>query len=133
MRWVLCLLRHNPGLKSMAMAAPICRPGRGWHHSGFGMYGTASVTSLATSQRQAADCNAQSEEAGPYRRELLINPDIPLDTNEDHNPVRPQPQPSLSWRAVSDLFRKEYRFRTTLALFILGMIQLCGIDGVLYV
>lgn len=65
--------------------------------------------------------------------ELLINPDIPLDTNEDNSPVRPQPQPSLSWRAVSDLFRKEYRFRTTLALLILGMVQLCGIDGVLYV
>jgi hypothetical protein len=65
--------------------------------------------------------------------ELLINPDISLDTNEDNSPVRPQPQPSLSWRAVSDLFRKEYRFRTTLALFILGMVQLCGIDGVLYV
>lgn len=65
--------------------------------------------------------------------ELLVNPDIPLGNTGDDSPVRPQPQPSLSWRAVSDLFRKEYRFRTTLALFILGMVQLCGIDGVLYV
>lgn len=65
--------------------------------------------------------------------ELLINSDVPLDNNEGVNSGRPQPQTSLSWRAVSDLFRKEYRFRTTLALFILGMVQLCGIDGVLYV
>jgi MFS family permease len=65
--------------------------------------------------------------------ELLINSDIPLHNTEDVSPRRPQPQTSLSWRVVSDLFRKEYRFRTTLALFILGMVQLCGIDGVLYV
>lgn len=30
-------------------------------------------------------------------------------------------------------FRKQYRFRTILALFVLGMVQLSGIDGVLYV
>lgn len=42
-------------------------------------------------------------------------------------------QPQFDWRAVMDIFRKKYRFRTTLALFILGMVQLCGIDGVLYV
>lgn len=52
---------------------------------------------------------------------------------EEVDAVEPQPQSILSWRAVVDLFRKKYRFRTTLALFILGMVQLCGIDGVLYV
>lgn len=31
------------------------------------------------------------------------------------------------------MFKKEYRGRTMLAFFILGMLQLCGIDGVLYV
>ena len=31
------------------------------------------------------------------------------------------------------IFRWQYRRRTTLGLFILGMIQLSGIDGVLYV
>ncbi|KAF2721393.1 general substrate transporter [Polychaeton citri CBS 116435] len=41
-------------------------------------------------------------------------------------------QPIFSKSAVLDLFRKQYRFRTVLALFILGMVQLCGIDGVLY-
>jgi len=30
------------------------------------------------------------------------------------------------------IFRKQYRSRTMLAFFMLGMIQLCGIDGVLY-
>ena len=30
-------------------------------------------------------------------------------------------------------FRKQYRSRTILALFVLGMVQLSGIDGVLYV
>ncbi|KAI1766319.1 general substrate transporter [Hypoxylon sp. FL1150] len=40
--------------------------------------------------------------------------------------------PQVSWRRIVDLFGKKYRFRTSLALFILGMVQLCGIDGVLY-
>lgn len=31
------------------------------------------------------------------------------------------------------IFRHQYRARTVLALFILGMTQLSGIDGVLYV
>ncbi|KAK5009471.1 hypothetical protein LTR28_000912 [Elasticomyces elasticus] len=30
------------------------------------------------------------------------------------------------------MFRRQYRSRTILALFVLGMVQLCGIDGVLY-
>ncbi|KAK4982902.1 hypothetical protein LTR50_007528 [Elasticomyces elasticus] len=30
------------------------------------------------------------------------------------------------------MFRRRYRSRTILALFVLGMVQLCGIDGVLY-
>jgi MFS family permease len=31
------------------------------------------------------------------------------------------------------IFKRNYRARTMLALFVLGMVQLCGIDGVLYV
>lgn len=31
------------------------------------------------------------------------------------------------------IFRRQYRSRTFLALFVLGMVQLSGIDGVLYV
>ncbi|KAF2970385.1 hypothetical protein GQX73_g3227 [Xylaria multiplex] len=40
---------------------------------------------------------------------------------------------SLSpWRSLLLLFRKTYRSRTILALFILGMVQLSGIDAILY-
>lgn len=37
------------------------------------------------------------------------------------------------WHGLSAVFNRQYRARTNLGLFILGMIQLCGIDGVLYV
>ena len=37
------------------------------------------------------------------------------------------------WRGLSAILHRQYRSRTTLGLFFLGMIQLCGIDGVLYV
>jgi len=48
--------------------------------------------------------------------------------------LRPQEQgPSLSgWQGFLLLFRRGYRSRTILALFVLGMVQLSGIDGVLY-
>jgi MFS family permease len=43
-------------------------------------------------------------------------------------------RPSLSfWQGFSLLFKRGYRSRTILALFVLGMVQLSGIDGVLYV
>ncbi|OQO05685.1 hypothetical protein B0A48_09778 [Cryoendolithus antarcticus] len=35
-------------------------------------------------------------------------------------------------RSIALIFSKPYRARTTLAFFILGMVQLCGIDGVLF-
>ncbi|KAI8179033.1 hypothetical protein K4K48_000445 [Colletotrichum sp. SAR 10_66] len=42
-------------------------------------------------------------------------------------------KPSLSpWQSFTLLFKRGYRTRTTLAIFILGMIQLSGIDGVVY-
>jgi MFS family permease len=45
-----------------------------------------------------------------------------------------QQRVSLSaWQGFLLLFRRGYRTRTILALFILGMVQLSGIDGVLYV
>lgn len=43
-------------------------------------------------------------------------------------------QPSLSpLKSFALLFRRNYRPRTILALFVLGMVQLSGIDGVIYV
>lgn len=35
-------------------------------------------------------------------------------------------------KTMSTIFTRKYRSRTVLALFILGMVQLCGIDGILY-
>ncbi|KAK5113467.1 hypothetical protein LTR85_010895 [Meristemomyces frigidus] len=35
-------------------------------------------------------------------------------------------------KTMITIFTRKYRSRTVLALFILGMVQLCGIDGVLY-
>lgn len=43
-----------------------------------------------------------------------------------------QPSPPDA-RAFLQIFQRQYRFRTLLGLFVLGMVQLCGIDGVLYV
>ena len=37
------------------------------------------------------------------------------------------------WQGLSIVFHRQYRVKTALGLFILGMIQLCGIDGILYV
>lgn len=39
----------------------------------------------------------------------------------------------IGFGGVLLIFRKQYRARTVLALFVLGMVQLSGIDGVLYV
>ncbi|KAI2619153.1 putative MFS sugar transporter [Hypoxylon sp. NC1633] len=44
-----------------------------------------------------------------------------------------QATPSLTpWQSFSLLFRRGYRARTILALFVLGMVQLSGIDGIIY-
>lgn len=48
----------------------------------------------------------------------------------------PEPQAGFEASSVDGflvLFRRQYRSRTVLALFVLGMVQLSGIDGVLYV
>lgn len=48
----------------------------------------------------------------------------------------PEPNAGLNTSPLEGfamLFRRQYRLRTVLALFILGMVQLSGIDGVLYV
>lgn len=43
-------------------------------------------------------------------------------------------RPSMSpWQSFKLLFTRGYRARTILALFVLGMVQLSGIDGVIYV
>ena len=47
--------------------------------------------------------------------------------------LRPGGQANTPTKGVLHIFQKPYRMRTTLALFILGMVQLSGIDGVIYV
>ncbi|KAL2825842.1 major facilitator superfamily domain-containing protein [Aspergillus cavernicola] len=50
------------------------------------------------------------------------------------NFLNSEQRPSMSeWRRALLLFTEAYRARTALGLFVLGMIQLSGIDGVLYV
>lgn len=43
-----------------------------------------------------------------------------------------QSRPPAGLKGLTLLFTNRYRSRTTLALFLLGMCQLCGIDGILY-
>ena len=45
----------------------------------------------------------------------------------------PNEPPMSFWQEFLMIFHQQYRMRTSLGLFILGMIQLSGIDGVLYV
>jgi hypothetical protein len=50
--------------------------------------------------------------------------------------LRPDAEQNTSlsmWNSLMLLFKRGYRSRTILALFLLGMVQLSGIDGVLYV
>ncbi|KAF2183656.1 general substrate transporter [Zopfia rhizophila CBS 207.26] len=48
------------------------------------------------------------------------------------NAVHEQSSSPSTIEGLFMIFRRRYRARTILALFTLGMIQLCGIDGVLY-
>jgi len=48
-------------------------------------------------------------------------------------PQQPNTTSTSSVKGFLDIFNKEYRGRTMLGLFILGILQLSGIDGVLYV
>lgn len=48
-------------------------------------------------------------------------------------PTVPGPPRKFAVKDFVTIFKREYRGRTMLGLFILGVIQLCGIDGVLYV
>ena len=57
-----------------------------------------------------------------------------VEAERDFLTVTTEQQPSLSpWQSVAILFKRGYRARTILALFILGMVQLSGIDAVIYV
>jgi hypothetical protein len=57
-----------------------------------------------------------------------------VEAERDILPSSAEQQPSLSlWQSIVILFRSAYRSRTIMGLFVLGMIQLSGIDAVIYV
>ncbi|KAF4985607.1 hypothetical protein FDECE_16444 [Fusarium decemcellulare] len=56
-----------------------------------------------------------------------------VEAERDFLAASTEQRPSLSpWQSFILLFRRGYRARTILALFLLGMVQLSGIDGVVY-
>ena len=61
--------------------------------------------------------------------------DIPrAEVEKDMSKLTARSEAQLStWQATRAIFQKKYRLRTILGLFVLGMVQLSGIDGVLYV
>ncbi|KAI4868005.1 putative MFS sugar transporter [Hypoxylon rubiginosum] len=66
-------------------------------------------------------------------RRALMKLDYPMVEAERDFLATTEQSPSLSpWQSFSLLFRRGYRARTVLALFILGMVQLSGIDAVVY-
>ena len=57
-----------------------------------------------------------------------------VEVERDMSKLTARTESKLStWQATRSIFQRKYRLRTILGLFILGMVQLCGIDGVLYV
>lgn len=76
---------------------------------------------ITRNKRQAALQNMKRLDFGPNEMRHDIIDDLE------------EPQSQFSRHSVTAIFAKTSRFRTSLALFTLGMVQLCGIDGVLYV
>ena len=57
-----------------------------------------------------------------------------VEVERDMSKLTARSEPKLSsWQAIQSIFQTKYRLRTILGLFVLGMVQLSGIDGVLYV
>ena len=57
-----------------------------------------------------------------------------VEVDRDMSKLTARNESKLStWQATRSIFQKKYRLRTILGLFVLGMVQLSGIDGVLYV
>ena len=56
------------------------------------------------------------------------------EVEKDMSKLTARGDPKVSfWQAIGSIFLKKYRLKTILGLFVLGMVQLSGIDGVLYV
>ncbi|KAI0173263.1 putative MFS sugar transporter [Hypoxylon sp. FL1284] len=66
-------------------------------------------------------------------RQALLKLDYPMaEAERDFLASAEQPLSLSLWQSFIILFRRGYRARTILALFILGMVQLSGIDAVVY-
>ncbi|GAB7323637.1 hypothetical protein MBLNU13_g07119t1 [Cladosporium sp. NU13] len=83
--------------------APKARRSRWWSHSGFGILSTASVISLASSQRQAADRNLKKLDL--TEDEILINSDVLLDKTED--PLQNLARPDVMLCHNGDLINRD--------------------------
>lgn len=59
-------------------------------------------------------------------------PSVEVEKDMSKLTARSETRPS-TWQATRSIFQRKYRLRTMLGLFVLGMVQLSGIDGVLYV
>lgn len=93
--------------------------------------GISCVTVLPNSPRWLM-LHGRSEEANEAVKKLKI-PRIEAEKDileMSRSAVRLESSP---WKGLLMIFQSKYRSRTVLALFTLGMVQLSGIDGVLYV
>lgn len=87
---------------------------------------------LPESPRWSMSCGDQPAALDALRR--LDFSMVEAERNFMSNAAVAEQRVSLTpWQSFAILFRRGYRARTTLALFVLGMVQLSGIDGVLYV
>ncbi|KAI0203335.1 general substrate transporter, partial [Astrocystis sublimbata] len=71
----------------------------------------------------------RADEARQALRRLELNP---IEAERIMTSATNQATSLSPWRSFLLLFRKAYRQRTILALFILGMVQLSGIDAILF-
>ncbi|RYP84423.1 hypothetical protein DL770_005215 [Monosporascus sp. CRB-9-2] len=86
---------------------------------------------IARNQLKAAERNMQRLDLEPAEIQLPLS--LRNQSGEGGQERLQESEEQLSWSIIKSIFARKYRFRTVLALFILGMVQLCGIDGVLYV
>ena len=99
--------------------------------AGMGVILAASCLYLPASPRWLF-INGRREEALRALERLGI-PKVEIERDMSRLSAR-ESESSLSMRqAMKSIFQRKYRLRTILGLFVLGMVQLSGIDGVLYV
>jgi DNA-directed RNA polymerase III subunit RPC2 len=72
----------------------------------------------------------QDRETSVQRRAAQEAANMP---NVEHIASNPRPQEKSVKDKLFDIFSEDVRARTALAVFLMGMQQLSGIDGVLYV